>query len=120
MVDKINVALIGIGDVSSALVQGCANYKKNPDKIIGLLPEITQYNINDIISITGVVQETQKYDSDYSKYILGIQNVNFHNGYCIKVNGKVLLHTYDRKNEYNCRLYLVLTIVAQNNRNFLN
>ena len=35
--NRINVCVIGIGDVCSALVQGISNYKKNPDKIIWLL-----------------------------------------------------------------------------------
>ena len=36
MPNKINVCLVGIGDVASALVQGIENYKKNPEKIKNL------------------------------------------------------------------------------------
>ena len=38
MESKINVCLVGIGDVASALVQGIENYKKNPENAIGILP----------------------------------------------------------------------------------
>ena len=38
----IRVAIVGVGDVASALIQGVENYKKNPEKTIGVLPEITQ------------------------------------------------------------------------------
>jgi myo-inositol-1-phosphate synthase len=76
MVDKIKVALIGIGDVSSALVQGCGNYKKNPDKIIGLLPEITQYNINDINFVVGFDVNSNKVGRDLSEAIFSEPNCN--------------------------------------------
>ncbi|MHA1498150.1 MAG: hypothetical protein ACTSRT_11475 [Promethearchaeota archaeon] len=48
MANTIKTVLIGIGDVASALVQGVENYKNNPDKILGLLPEIKQYKVSNI------------------------------------------------------------------------
>jgi myo-inositol-1-phosphate synthase len=45
MANKINCAIVGVGDVCSALVQGIENYKKNPERMIGILPEINQYKI---------------------------------------------------------------------------
>jgi myo-inositol-1-phosphate synthase len=76
MADKINVALIGIGDVCSALVQGTENYKKNPDKILGLLPEITQYDINDINFVVGFDVNLNKVGRDLSKAIFVEPNCN--------------------------------------------
>ena len=63
---QINTALVGIGDVSSALVQGIANYKKNPDKLIGLLPEITEYTVNDINFVLGIDVNSNKVGKDLS------------------------------------------------------
>jgi myo-inositol-1-phosphate synthase len=76
MANKINVALIGIGDVASALVQGVSNYKKNPDKIIGLLPEITQYSVNDINFVLGLEVNSNKVGKDMSETIFVEPNCN--------------------------------------------
>lgn len=76
MASKINVALIGLGDVASALVQGVSNYKKNPDKIIGLLPEITQYNVNDINFVVGFEVNSNKIGKDMSEAIFAEPNCN--------------------------------------------
>ncbi len=76
MASKINVALIGLGDVASALVQGVSNYKKNPDKIIGLLPEITQYNVNDINFVVGFEVNSNKIGKDMSEAIFVEPNCN--------------------------------------------
>lgn len=76
MANLIKVALIGVGDVASALVQGTENYKKNPDKIIGLLPEITQYSINDIKFVLGIDVNANKVGKDLSKAIFAEPNCN--------------------------------------------
>lgn len=76
MANKINVALIGIGDVASALVQGVSNYKKNPDKIIGILPEITQYSLNDINFVLGIDVNSKKVGKDLSEAIFAKPNCN--------------------------------------------
>ncbi|MFW9874749.1 MAG: inositol-3-phosphate synthase [Candidatus Thorarchaeota archaeon] len=76
MEDKINVALIGLGDVSSALVQGIENYKNNSDNIIGILPEITQYSINDINFVLGIDVNANKVGKDLSKAIFASPNCN--------------------------------------------
>lgn len=73
---EIRVCLIGIGDVASALVQGVENYKKNPNDIIGLLPEITQYSINDIQFVLGVDVNANKVGNDLSKAIFAEPNCN--------------------------------------------
>lgn len=73
---EIRCALIGIGDVASALVQGTENYKKNPDKIIGLLPEITKYSISDIKFVLGFDVNSNKVDQDLSKAIFADPNCN--------------------------------------------
>ncbi|MFX1376796.1 MAG: inositol-3-phosphate synthase [Promethearchaeota archaeon] len=76
MEDKINVALIGVGDVACALVQGVENYKKNPEEIIGLLPEISQYNINDINFVLGIDVNANKVGKDLSEAIFASPNCN--------------------------------------------
>ncbi|MFX1313418.1 MAG: inositol-3-phosphate synthase [Promethearchaeota archaeon] len=76
MASKINVCLIGIGDVASALIQGTENYKKNPDNIIGLLPEITQYTVNDIKFVLGIDVNSNKVGKDLSQAIFAKPNCN--------------------------------------------
>jgi len=76
MAKNINVAIIGVGDVASALVQGCENYKQNPDKIIGILPEITQYGINDINFVLGIDVNAKKVGKDLSEAIFMEPNCN--------------------------------------------
>ena len=76
MANTINVALIGLGDVASALVQGVSNYKKNADKIIGLLPEITQYSVNDINFVVGFEVNSNKIGKDMSEAIFADPNCN--------------------------------------------
>ncbi|MHA1489424.1 MAG: inositol-3-phosphate synthase [Promethearchaeota archaeon] len=73
---EIRCCLIGIGDVASALVQGVENYKKNPDKIIGILPEITQYNLNDINFVLGIEVNSNKVGKDLSEAIFTEPNCN--------------------------------------------
>ena len=72
----INVAIIGVGDVASALVQGIENYKKNPDKIIGVLPEITQYKIANINFVLGIDVNLNKVGKDLSEAIFAEPNCN--------------------------------------------
>ncbi|MFX1259539.1 MAG: inositol-3-phosphate synthase [Promethearchaeota archaeon] len=72
----INVAIIGVGDVTSALVQGIENYKRNPNKIIGILPEITQYTINDIKFVLGIDVNANKVGKDLSEAIFVEPNCN--------------------------------------------
>jgi len=76
MANNINVAIIGVGDVASALVQGIQNYKKNPDKIVGTLPEITQYTVNDINFVLGIDVNSNKVGKDLSKAIFAEPNCN--------------------------------------------
>jgi len=72
----IKVAIIGVGDVASALVAGVENYKKNPDKIIGLLPEITQYGVEDINFVLGIDVNANKIGRDLSEAIFAEPNCN--------------------------------------------
>jgi len=76
MANKINCAIVGVGDVASALVQGVQNYKKNPEKIIGVLPEINQYSINDINFVLGIDVNSNKVGKDLSKAIFIEPNCN--------------------------------------------
>jgi len=72
----INVAIVGVGDVASALVQGVENYKKNPEKTIGILPEITQYSMNDINFVLGIDVNSNKVGKDLSEAIFAEPNCN--------------------------------------------
>jgi len=72
----INIAIIGIGDVASALIQGIENYKKNPEITIGILPEITQYGLNDINFVLGIDVNSNKVNKDLSKAIFVEPNCN--------------------------------------------
>jgi len=65
----IRVALVGIGNVASALVQGVEMYKNNPDSIIGVLPEITQYSLDDIEFVVGFDVNKNKVGKDLSQAI---------------------------------------------------
>ena len=76
MATNINVCLIGIGDVAAALIQGTENYKQNPDKIIGLLPEITQYSVNEINFVLGIEVNANKVGKDLSEAIFAEPNCN--------------------------------------------
>ncbi len=76
MANKINTCLIGIGDVASALVQGIQNYKKNPEKIIGLLPEIKEYSATDIYFVLGFEVNSNKVGKDMSEAIFTKPNCN--------------------------------------------
>jgi len=76
MGNKINCAIIGVGDVASALVQGVENYKKNPDKMIGILPEITQYSIHDINFVLGIDVNSNKVGKDLNEAIFAEPNCN--------------------------------------------
>jgi myo-inositol-1-phosphate synthase len=76
MANKINTCIVGVGDVASALVQGIENYKQNPDKIVGVLPEITQYHIQDINFVLGVDVNANKVGKDLSKAIFSEPNCN--------------------------------------------
>lgn len=47
--ERINVAIIGVGSLAKALVEGVSFYTKNPDEITGLEhPLIGQYKVQDI------------------------------------------------------------------------
>ncbi len=76
MAKKINVALIGLGDVASALVQGVEYYKQNPSKIIGMLSEIEQYGVEDINFVLGIDVNVNKVGKDLSKAIFAEPNCN--------------------------------------------
>ncbi|MEJ2295797.1 MAG: inositol-3-phosphate synthase [Candidatus Lokiarchaeota archaeon] len=90
MANLIKVALIGVGDVASALVQGTENYKKNPNNIIGLLSEITTYSINDIQFVLGVDVNANKVGKDLSEAIFAEPNCNLKLFEPSKINAPVI------------------------------
>lgn len=66
---KINIALVGVGNVASALVQGIEYYKLNPSEKLGILPEITQYDIEDFNFSLGIDVNKDKVGKDLSEAI---------------------------------------------------
>ena len=55
MVDKIRVALVGLGNCFSGLIQGIEYYRKNSSQeVIGIIHEkLRDYSINDIEFVAG-------------------------------------------------------------------
>ncbi len=70
----IRVAIVGIGNVASALVQGVELYKREPESIIGVLPEITQYTIDDIEFVAGFDVNANKIGMDLGEAIFVAPN----------------------------------------------
>lgn len=71
----INVCLVGCGNVVSALVQGIEKYKHDPDfPRIGILPEITQYAIEDIQFVLAIDVNANKVGKDLSEAIFVAPN----------------------------------------------
>ncbi len=69
MSKNINIALVGIGNVASALIQGIEYYKLNPSEKLGILPEITQYDVEDFNFSLGIDVNKEKVDKDLSEAI---------------------------------------------------
>ena len=55
MVDKIRVALVGLGNCFSGLIQGIEYYRKNPShEFIGIIHDkLRDYSIHDIEFVAG-------------------------------------------------------------------
>ena len=55
MVDKIRVALVGLGNCFSGLIQGIEYYRKNPSQeVIGIIHDkLRNYSIHDIEFVAG-------------------------------------------------------------------
>ncbi len=66
---KINVALIGLGNVASALVQGIEYYKQSKEKPLGILKEIEKYFCTDINFCLGIDVNKNKINKDLSEAI---------------------------------------------------
>lgn len=69
MSKKINISIVGIGNVASALIQGIEYYKLNPKEKLGILPEIIQYEIKDFNFCLGVEVNKEKIGKDLSEAI---------------------------------------------------
>ena len=65
----VNVAIVGVGNCASALVQGVEYYKENPEKAIGFLPEIKEIKIKDINFVLGFDVNKDKVGKDLSQAI---------------------------------------------------
>jgi len=65
----INIAIVGIGNCASALVQGIELYKKSPSETIGVLSIIKKYSIKDFNFVVGFDVNKNKVGKDLSKAI---------------------------------------------------
>lgn len=65
----VNVAIIGVGNCASALIQGVEYYKKHPDEALGFLSEIKQVKLKDINFVLGFDVNKNKVGKDLSKAI---------------------------------------------------
>ncbi len=77
MADKINVAIIGVGNCASSLVQGVEFYRRaeEGDEIPGLMhPVLGGYHINDINFTAAFDIDADKVGKDLSEAIYGGQN----------------------------------------------
>jgi len=77
-VDKVRVALIGIGNCASAIVQGVYYYKYVDDnaKVPGLLhPRLGRYHIGDIEFVAAFDVSTEKIGKDLSEAIFAYPNI---------------------------------------------
>lgn len=66
---KINIAIVGIGNVASALVQGIEYYKLNMNEKLGLLKEITQYDVPNFNFALAIDVNMNKVGKDLSEAI---------------------------------------------------
>ena len=63
MPEKIKVALVGLGNCFSGLIQGIEYYSKNPSqKVTGIIHEnLRDYTIHDIDFVAGVLDAFKKF-----------------------------------------------------------
>jgi len=67
---KINVAIIGVGSFTKALVEGVSFYTKNPEEKTGLLyPKIGNYKVKDINFVCAFDVDERKVGQKLSKAI---------------------------------------------------
>jgi myo-inositol-1-phosphate synthase len=77
MRDNIKIALVGIGNCASALIQGISYYNAHPNEIIGLIKKrIGRYKVSDIKIVAAFDVDSDKVSKDVSEAILlGKNNV---------------------------------------------
>ena len=77
MVEKIKVALVGIGNCFSGLIQGIEYYKRNPsEEVIGLIHEqLGKYGIHDIDFVCGFDVGENKVGKSITKAIYESPNM---------------------------------------------
>jgi len=75
MVKKIKVALVGIGNCFSGLIQGIEYYRKDPSQqVIGIIHEKLQdYGIHDIEFVAGFDVGENKIGKSIMKQFMNIQ-----------------------------------------------
>lgn len=65
----INVAIVGVGNNASALIQGVEHYRNSLEKPIGVLAEIQDYSIQDIQFVLGFDVNSNKVGQDLGEAI---------------------------------------------------
>jgi len=75
MVEKIKVALVGIGNCFSGLIQGIEYYRQNPSQmVIGIIHEkLRDYGIYDIDFVAGFDVGENKIGNQSMKQFMNIQ-----------------------------------------------
>lgn len=72
--NKIKVAIIGVGNCASSLVQGVEYYTKNPDNIAVMYKTIGKYKISDIEFVAAFDVDQRKVGKDLSEAIFSEPN----------------------------------------------
>ena len=77
MVEKIKVALVGLGNCFSGLIQGIEYYKKNPSQqVIGIIHEkLRDYSIHDIDFVAGFDVGENKVGKSVNEAIYELPNM---------------------------------------------
>jgi myo-inositol-1-phosphate synthase len=103
---KINVAIIGLGNVASALIQGIEYYKQEKKTPIGVLKEIKDYNCKDINFCLGIDVNKNKINKDLSKAIFIEPNCAIKLYQPKKLNAKVIKGPILDSLDSNIKLYV--------------
>lgn len=75
MKNKIRVAVCGVGNCASSLIQGLEWYRKNPNETVGLpYPDIGGYSVQDIQFVVGFDVDIRKVDKPLNEAVFALPN----------------------------------------------
>lgn len=73
--DKIKIAIAGVGNCASSLIQGLEFYRQHPDETVGLLfPEVGGYTPADIVPVAAFDVDARKVGRDLAEAINAAPN----------------------------------------------